>query len=66
MARRIDQLQAEIVAHRARLQSTGTLSDIANPQNQMLQLLDELAFIVKGQFGEIEKLRRRVRELERK
>jgi len=66
MARRIDQLQAEIAAHGARLQSTGTLSDIANPQSQMLQLLDELAFIVKGQFGEIEKLRRRVRELERK
>lgn len=66
MARRIDELQADIAAHRARLQSTGALSDPGKSETQLLKLLDELAFVVKGQFSVIDKLKRRVQELEKK
>jgi len=65
MARRIEELQAAILAHKARLQANGALSDPGKGETQMLALLDELAFIVAGQFAEISKLKRRVKELER-
>ncbi len=66
MARRIEELQGEIAAHRARLQATGALSDPGRGEVQLLRLVDELAFIVAGQFVEIGKLKRRVRDLEKK
>jgi len=65
MARRIEELQAEIAAHRARLQSTGALSDSGKGEVQMLRLLEEMAFIVAGQFAEISKLKRRIKNLEK-
>ena len=63
MTRRIEELQADIAAHRARLQSTGVLSDSGKSEVQLLKLVDELAFIVAGQFEEIDKLKKRVRSL---
>ena len=66
MVRRIEELQADIAAHKARLQSTGALSDPGKSETQLLGLVDELAFVVAGQFGEISKLRRRVKDLEKK
>jgi hypothetical protein len=65
MVRRIDELLADIAAHRARLQSTGVLSDDSNPQTKMLKLVDELAFIVKGQFDELGKVKKRLHQLEK-
>ncbi len=64
MTRRIDELQADIEVARAQLQSQGKLSDPSQSETQLLRLLDETVFIVKGQFSEIDKLKRRVRELE--
>jgi hypothetical protein len=66
MTRRIEELQGDIASHRARLQSTGALSDSGRGEVQMLRLLDELAFIVAGQFDEIDKLKKRVRDLSKK
>jgi uncharacterized coiled-coil protein SlyX len=66
MVRRIEELQARIAEHKARLQSTGALSDPGKSEAQMLGVMDELAFIVAGQFEEISKLKRRIRELEKK
>ncbi len=63
MTRRIEELQADIAAHRARLQTTGALSDPGKAEVQMLRLVDELAFIVAGQFKEIDKLKKQVRTL---
>jgi hypothetical protein len=57
-------LQADIEAAHSRLQSQGKLSDPGQSETQLLNLLDETVFIVKGQFVEIDKLKRRVRELE--
>jgi hypothetical protein len=63
MVRRIEELQTDIAAHRARLQATGALSDPGKGEVQLLRLVDELAFIVAGQFKEIDKLKRQVRTL---
>ncbi len=63
MARRIEELQADIAAHRARLQANGALSDSGKGEVQLLKLVDELAFVVAGQFDEIDKLKRKVRSL---
>jgi len=64
MVRRIDELQAAIAEEKARLASSGVLSDPSRTESRLLKLMDELAFVVKGQFTEIGKLKGRVRELE--
>ena len=66
MARRIEELQGEIAAHKARLQAAGALSDPGKGEVQLLRLIDELGFIVAGQFDEVSKLKRRVKDLEKK
>ena len=60
---RIDELLAEIKRVRAEMQSRGLLSDPGRLDTRLMKLLDELAFIVKGQFKEINKLKRKVRKL---
>jgi acyl transferase domain-containing protein len=65
LTRRIEELLAKIAEHRARLQSTGTLSDDSNSQTQIFKITDELAFIVQGQFNEIEKMKKRLHQLEK-
>ena len=60
---RIDELLAEIKRVRAEMQSRGLLSDPGRLDSRLMKLLDELAFIVKGQFKEINKLKRKVRKL---
>ena len=65
MTRRIEELLAKIAEHKARLQSTGTLSDDSNSQTQIFKITDELAFIVQGQFNEIEKMKKRLHQLEK-
>lgn len=65
MTRRIDKLLAEIKRVRAEMQSRGLLSDPGRLDTRLMKLLDELAFIVKGQFKEIAKLRRQLRKVEK-
>jgi len=65
LTRRIEELLAKIAEHKARLQSTGTLSDDSNSQTQIFKITDELAFIVQGQFNEIEKMKKRLHQLEK-
>jgi len=48
------------------MQASGTLSDESKPETQLVKVVDELAFIVQGQFGEIEKLKREVRKSTRR
>ena len=60
---RIDQLLAEIKRVRAEMQSRGLLSDPGRLDSRLMKLLDELAFIVKGQFKEINKLKRKLRKV---
>jgi hypothetical protein len=48
------------------MQAAGTLSDESKPETQLVKVVDELAFIVQGQFGEIEKLKREVRKSARR
>ncbi len=64
MVRRIDELLAAIAEEKARLASSGVLSDPGRAENRLLKLVDELAFIVDGQFKELSKVKARVRELE--
>ena len=59
---RIDELLAEIKRVRAEMQSRGLLSDPGRSDSRLMKLLDELAFIVKGQFKEINKLKRKLRK----
>ena len=61
MTRRIDELLGEIKRVRAEMQSRGLLSDPGRLDSRLMKLLDELAFIVKGQFNEIEKLKGQLR-----
>jgi len=60
---RIDKLLAEIKRVRAEMQSRGLLSDPGRLDTRLMKLLDELAFIVKGQFKEINKLKRKLRKV---
>jgi len=60
---RIDELLAEIKRVRAEMQSRGLLSDPGRLDSRLMKLLDELAFIVKGQFKEIDKLKRKLRKV---
>jgi len=66
MTRRIDELLGEIKRVRAEMQSRGLLSDPGRLDSRLMKLLDELAFIVKGQFNEIEKLKAQLRGFEKK
>ena len=66
MTRRIDELLGEIKRVRAEMQSRGLLSDPGRLDSRLMKLLDELAFIVKGQFNEIEKLKGQLRGFEKK
>ncbi len=65
MARRIEELLAECKRLRAEAQSRGLLSDPGRLDSQAIKLLDELAFIVQGQFNEIDKLNAKLRKLEK-
>jgi len=60
---RIDELLAEIKRVRAEMQSRGLLSDPGRLDTRLMKMLDELAFIVKGQFKEINKLKRKLRKV---
>lgn len=60
---RIDELLAEIKRVRAEMQSRGYLSDPGRLDSRLMKLLDELAFIVKGQFKEVDKLKRKLRKV---
>ena len=66
MTRRIDELLGEIKRVRAEMQSRGLLSDPGRLDSRLMKLLDELAFIVKGQFNEIAKLKGQLRGFEKK
>jgi hypothetical protein len=66
MTRRIEVLLADIKRLRAQMQASGTLSDESKPETQLVKVVDELAFIMQGQFGEIEKLKREVRKSTRR
>ena len=63
MVRRIDVLLANIKRTRAEMQSRGLLSDPGRLDTRLMKMLDELAFIVKGQFKEINKLKRKLRKV---
>jgi len=65
MTRRIDVLLADIKRVRAEMQSRGLLGDPGRLDCRLMRLLDELAFIVKGQFREIEKLKKQLRKFEK-
>lgn len=66
MARRIDVLLADVKRLRAEMQAAGTLSDESKPETQLVKVVDELVFIVRGQFDEMEKLKREVRKSARR
>jgi len=66
LTRRIEVLLADIKRLRAQMQTAGTLSDESKPETQLVKVVDELAFIVQGQFSEIEKLKREVRKSTRR
>jgi len=66
MVRRIDVLLADIKRLRAEMQVAGRLSDESKPETQLVKVVDELAFIVQGQFDEIEKLKREIRKSTRR
>jgi len=66
LTRRIEVLLADIKRLRAQMQAAGTLSDESKPETQLVKVVDELAFIVQGQFSEIEKLKREVRKSARR
>ena len=65
MTRRIDVLLADIKRARAEMQSRGLLSDPGRLDTRLMKMLDELAFIVKGQFKQIAKLKRQLHKLEK-
>jgi len=62
---RIEELLAEIKRVRAEMQSRGILSDPGRLDSRLMKLLDELAFIVQGQFSEINKLKRALGKVEK-
>ncbi len=64
MARRIEELQAAILEEKSRLASSGVLSDPSRAESRLLKLVDELAFIVDGQFKEFGRVKARLRQLE--
>ena len=66
MTRRIDVLLADIKRARAEMQSRGILSDPSRLDTRLMKMLDELAFIVKGQFEEIGKLKQQLNKFQRK
>jgi hypothetical protein len=66
MVRRIEVLLADIKRLRAEIQAAGRLSDESKPETRLVKVVDELAFIVQGQFGEIETLKREVRKSARR
>lgn len=66
MTRRIEVLLADIKRLRAQMQASDTLSDESKTETQLVKVVDELAFIVQGQFSEIEKLKREVRKSARR
>jgi uncharacterized coiled-coil protein SlyX len=66
MTKRIDVLLGDIKRLRAQLQASGVLSDESRAEAQLVKLVDELAFIVQGQFDEIDKLKVKLRQFEGK
>ena len=62
---RIEELLGEIKRVRAEMQSRGILSDPGRLDSRLMKLLDELAFIVQGQFSEINKLKRALGKVEK-
>lgn len=66
MARRIEELQAEIKGLRAEAQSRGLLSDPGRLDSRLMKVVDEMAFVMDGQFKEIDSLKGRLRKLEKK
>jgi hypothetical protein len=43
------------------MQSSGQLGDETRPVTQLVKCVDELAFIVQGQFAEISQLKRQMK-----
>jgi len=66
MPRRIEVLLANVKRIRAEMQARGLLSDPGRFDTQLMKIVDELAFIVQGQFQEIDKLKKQLRKLEKK
>lgn len=65
MARRIDVLLGDIEKVRAQMLSRGVLSDPGRFDTQLMKIVDDLAFIVQGQFKEIGKLKKQLRKFEK-
>lgn len=65
MARRIDVLLGNIEKVRAQMVSRGLMSDPGRFDTQLMKIVDELAFIVKGQFKEINKMKKQLRKFEK-
>jgi uncharacterized small protein (DUF1192 family) len=66
MTRRIEVLLGDVERLKAQLLASGVLSDESRVETQLVKAVDELAFIVRGQFDEIDKLKARLRQLEGK
>lgn len=66
MPRRIEVLLGDVKRIRAEMQARGLLSDPGRFDTQLMKIIDELAFIVQGQFKEIDKLKKQLRKLEKK
>jgi len=66
MTRRIEVLMADVERLRSQLLASGVLSDESRVETQLVKVVDELTFIVRGQFDEIDKLKARIRQLEGK
>lgn len=66
MTRRIDELLAECKRLRAEAQSRGILSDPGRLDSQLIKVVDEMGFVIQGQFEEIDRLNAKIRSLEKK
>jgi hypothetical protein len=66
MTRRIEVLLGDVERLKGQLLAAGVLSDESRVETQLVKAVDELAFIVRGQFDEIDKLKARLRQLEGK
>lgn len=66
MPRRIQVLLGDIEKVRAEMLSRGLMSDPGRFDTQLMKIVDDLAFIVQGQFKEINKLKNQLRNLEKK
>ena len=66
MPRRIEVLLGDVKRIRAEMHARGLLSDPGRFDTQLMKIIDELAFIVQGQFKEIDKLKKQLRKLEKK